>query len=85
MEIERARGDALVAAAAAGATIALALLSSRLPSVSLGRLATVVPLGVYAAYAFTRKGGPYAAVDTPRNWALAALLVGVTVLAVGAV
>jgi len=82
MEIERARGDLLVAASAGGATIVLAIVSSVVGSVAIGRLPTLVPLGVYLAYLFSRKGGPYGAGDTPRNWAAAAILAGLVVLSI---
>ncbi|VTT87787.1 hypothetical protein DM2_1121 [Halorubrum sp. DM2] len=85
MEIERAREDALVAASAAAATVAVALLSSFTALVSVGRLPTLAPLAVYALYLFSRKGGPYGAFDTARNWAVAAAATGVVVLAVSAV
>ncbi len=79
MEIERARGDLLVAASAAGATIVLAVVSRGIEAVTLGTLPTLAPLGVYLAYLFSRKGGPYGTMDTPRNWAVAAILAGLLV------
>jgi len=45
-----------------------------------GTLPTLAPLAVYAVYLFSRKGGPYGALDEPRNWAVAAALVGVIVV-----
>jgi len=85
MEIERAREDALVAASAAVATVAVALLSSFTDLVSVGRLPTLAPLAVYALYLLSRKGGPYGASDTAQNWAVAAAATGVGVLAVSVV
>ena len=82
MEIERAREDALVAGVAGAATVAIALLSSYTAVVSVPTLPTLAPLAVYALYLFSRKGGPYGAVDTARNWAIAAAVVGVLVVAV---
>jgi hypothetical protein len=35
---------------------------------------------VYALYLFSRKGGPYGAFDTARNWAAAAAVVGAAVV-----
>jgi len=84
MEIERAREDAVVAAGAGGATIAVALLSGVAGVVHVDTLPTLVPLAVYAVYLFSRKGGPYGAVDTARNWALAAVISGVVVVALSA-
>lgn len=81
MEIERAREDALVAAAAGGTTVAVALLSSVAEVVNVATLPTLIPLAVYAVYLFSRKGGPYGSLDTARNWALVALVSGVLVLA----
>lgn len=80
MEIERAREDALVAAAAGGTTVAIALLSGVAGVVGVATLPTLVPLAVYAVYLFSRKGGPYGSVDTAGNWALTALCSGVFVL-----
>ncbi len=85
MEIERAREDAIVAASAGGTTIAIALLSELVGVVDVDTLPTLAPLAVYAAYLFSRKGGPYGALDTHRNWAFTAVLVGVAVIAVSAV
>ena len=85
MEIERAREDAVVAAGAGGTTIGIALLSGVAGVVHVDTLPTLVPLAVYAVYLFSRKGGPYGAVDTARNWALAAVISGVVVLALSAV
>ncbi|WP_418284705.1 hypothetical protein [Halorubrum sp. DTA46] len=81
MEIERAREDALVAAAAGGTTVAIALLSGVAGIVDVATLPTLTPLAVYAVYLFSRKGGPYGSLDTARNWALAALCSGLLVLA----
>ncbi|MUW13548.1 hypothetical protein GJ633_01950 [Halorubrum sp. CBA1125] len=85
MEIERARDDVLVAAAAGGTTIAIALLSGVVGVVEVATLPTLAPLAVYAAYLFSRKGGPYGPLDDPRNWAVTAVLAGVVVLAAAAV
>ncbi|WP_418280318.1 hypothetical protein [Halorubrum sp. DTA98] len=80
MEIHRAREDVLVAGAAAGTTVAIALLSGFGLVATVGSLATLAPLFVYFVYRFTRKGGPYGTWDVPRNWMLASLIVGVGVL-----
>jgi hypothetical protein len=80
MEIERAREDAIVAASAGGTTIAIALLSGVAGVVNVATLPTLAPLAVYAAYLFSRKGGPYGSLDTPRNWAIAAVVVGGVIL-----
>ena len=85
MEIERAREDALVAGVAGATTIAIALLSSFTAIASVATLPTLAPLAVYALYLFSRKGGPYGTLDTARNWAVAAALVGVVILVVSAV
>lgn len=81
MEIDRAREDVLVAGTAAGTTVALAL-ASRFASPEIGVVGTLAPVFVYFAYLFTRKGGPYGAWDTARNWAVLAVLVGLVALAV---
>jgi len=85
MALDRAVDDALVAAGAGGATVAVALASSVAPTLSVETLPTLAPLGVYAVYLFSRKGGPYGSLDTPRNWALAAVVVAVVVLGTAAV
>jgi len=85
MEIERAREDAVVAASAGGTTVVIALLSGIAGVITVDTLPTLVPLAVYAVYLFSRKGGPYGAFDTARNWALAAALSGVVVLVLSAV
>lgn len=82
MELERAREDVLVAASAGATTIALALLSGVVDVINLAPLPTLAPLAVYAAYLFSRKGGPYGSIDHPRNWAIAAVVVGIIVLGV---
>ena len=83
MEIERAREDVLVAASAGLSTVVVALLSRFVSGVAVGTLPALAPLAVYLAYLFTRKGGPYGSIDTPRNWAVLAVAVGVVVLAIG--
>jgi hypothetical protein len=85
MEIERAREDLVVAASAGATTIAIAVLSGVAGVVDVGTLPPLAPLVVYAVYLFSRKGGPYGPLDEPRNWAIAAVLVGVIVVAAAAV
>jgi len=84
MEIERAREDAVVAASAGGTTVVIALVSGLAGIVSVDTLPTLVPLAAYAMYLFSRKGGPYGAFDTARNWAIAAALSGVVVIVLSA-
>ncbi|WP_193310165.1 hypothetical protein [Halorubrum halophilum] len=84
MEIERAREDLVVAASAGATTIALALLSGVVGLVDVSTVPTLAPLAVYAAYLFSRKGGPYGTFDRPRNWAAVAVLVGGLVVAASA-
>ena len=85
MEIARAREDLLVAASAGVTTVALAVASSAVATVTVGTIPALAPIAVYLAYLFSRKGGPYGAWDVPRNWALAAVGVGGIVLVLGAV
>ena len=80
MEIERAREDALVAAVGGATTVAIALLSSFTGLMSVATLPTLAPLAVYSLYLFSRKGGPYGAFDTARNWAVAAAATGAIVV-----
>ena len=84
MELDRARDDLLVAVTAAAVTVAVALAGRFVPVLSPGTLPTLAPVGVYFAYVFTRKGGPYGSLDTARNWALLAVIVGLGLLAYGA-
>ncbi len=76
---ESVRSDLTVAAAAAGAALLLTLALELVTARSIGLLPRTAPLFVYFAYAFTRKGGPYTSLDTPRNWALLAAGVAVAV------
>ncbi len=85
MEIARAREDLLVAASAGVTTVALAVASSAVATVTVGTIPALAPIAVYLVYLFSRKGGPYGPWDTPRNWALAAVGVGGIVLVLGAV
>ncbi|WP_435073357.1 hypothetical protein [Halorubrum sp. HHNYT27] len=80
MEIERAREDLFVAASAGVTMVAIAVLSSVTAVVSVGTLPTLAPLAVYGIYLFSRKGGPYGSFDEPRNWAIAAVVVGAAVV-----
>ena len=80
MQIERARDDLLVAGIAAGTTIGL-VIASRIGGVDgIGGLTTLGPIYVYFGYLFSRKGGPYGSIDTPRNWAIVTIGLGVAVL-----
>jgi len=85
MELERARADLLVAASAGATTIAVATLSGVVGVVDVGTLPSLAPLAVYALYRFSRKGGPYGSRDQPRNWAVAAAVVGAVVVLTTAV
>jgi len=85
MEIERARDDVVVAATAGGTTVALALLSGVAGVVDIPTVPALAPLVVYAAYLFSRKGGPYGSLDRPRNWAATAVLVGGIVVVAAAI
>jgi hypothetical protein len=84
MEFERAHEDLLVATIGAAATVLLALVSRGVAAVTVGPIGSLAPLGVYAAYRFSRKGGPYGSLDTARNWAILAGAVGGIVLLLGA-
>jgi len=81
MDFDSVHEDVAVAAAAAGCLVALALADRFVLGADPGPLVELVPAYVYFAYLFTRKGGPYASVDTPRNWAL--LVVIATLLTFG--
>lgn len=75
MDLERARGDVLVAGTAAGCAIALAVGGEFLLETTIPTLYRLTPLLVYVAYAFTRKGGPYGRYDVPSTWVVLVLLV----------
>jgi hypothetical protein len=81
MDLSDARQDLGVAAAAALGAVALTVGLDLLGGVAVSTPARVAPLVVYFAYLFTRKGGPYGSLDTPRNWTV--LVVVVTVAAGG--
>ncbi|GAB6878008.1 hypothetical protein JCM17823_02820 [Halorubrum gandharaense] len=81
MELDRAREDLVVAITAAAVTVSVALVGRFVPAIDPGTFPMLAPVGVYFAYVFTRKGGPYGALDTARNWAVLAVLVGIAVLA----
>lgn len=85
MEIERARDDLVVAASAGSATIVIALLSGVAGVLNVSTLPTLAPARRLRGYLFSRKGGPYGSLDRPRNWATAAVLVGVLVVAAASV
>ncbi|SEH43448.1 hypothetical protein SAMN05192561_1011033 [Halopenitus malekzadehii] len=73
MDLEDAREDVIVAAVAAVSTIAVAVVGRLVPVTDPGTVPTLAPIGVYLLYLFTRKGGPYTALDTVRNWGLLAV------------
>jgi len=79
MDLSDARTDLTVAVAAALGAVALTVGLDLLGGIHVPTPARLVPVGVYFAYLFTRKGGPYASVDTPRAWT--ALVVVATVAA----
>lgn len=81
MLAESTRDDLLVAVVVALSLVALALGNRFVLGTDPGLAVELSPLYVYLGYLLTRKGGPYAVVDTPRNWAL--LVVLVTVVAFG--
>ncbi|MXR40906.1 hypothetical protein GRX01_06075 [Halobaculum sp. WSA2] len=81
MDLSDAREDLGVAAAAALGALALTLGVDLLAGVPVSTPVRLAPVVVYFAYLFTRKGGPYGSLDTPRNWTV--LVVVVTVVAAG--
>lgn len=84
MTIERAREDVAVAASACLASVVVAVSSSLVSAITVETLPALAPIVVYIAYRFSRKGGPYGSIDTPRNWTALALVAGAVVLAAGA-
>lgn len=85
MDLTRAYEDLLVATVGATATVLLALISRSVTAVTVGTVESIAPLGVYAAYRLSRKGGSYGSLDTARNWAILAGVVGGIVLVLEAV
>ncbi|WP_096391102.1 hypothetical protein [Halopenitus persicus] len=83
MNLENAREDVIVAAAAAVSTIAVAVIGRVIPVADPGTVPSLAPIGVYLVYLFTRKGGPYTALDTVRNWSLLAIASALAALGYG--
>ncbi|QLG62403.1 hypothetical protein [Halorarum salinum] len=81
MDLDSVREDLLVAGVAAGGAVGLTLALELLADVSVPFWLEAAPLGVYFAYLFTRKGGPYGPYDTVRNWALLAAMVALAAAA----
>ncbi|UIO98858.1 hypothetical protein Hbl1158_09960 [Halobaculum sp. CBA1158] len=77
MDLADVREDLIVAGTAALGAVVLAVGVDLLAGIPVSTPARLAPLVVYFAYLFTRKGGPYAAVDTPRNWTVLVVLVTV--------
>jgi hypothetical protein len=83
MNLEDAREDVIVAAAAAVSTVAVAVIGRVVPAADPGTVPSLAPIGVYLLYLFTRKGGPYTALDTVRNWSLLAVVSALVALGYG--
>lgn len=77
MDFSDVSDDLLVAVVAAVGALVLAVGLDALAGVPTSTPVRLAPIVAYFAYLFTRKGGPYAAVDTPRNWAILVALVTV--------
>lgn len=75
MDLDRARDDLLVAGVAAGCAIALTLGFEYALSAPIPLQYRLTPLLIYVLYTVTRKGGPYGRYDTPKTWAILAVLV----------
>ena len=75
MEFDSVRDDLLVAGVAAACAVGLTLSLVVVGGVAVPLPLRTAPLAVYFAYLFSRKGGPYGSVDTPRNWAVLTVLV----------
>ena len=81
MDLSDARADLTVAVAAALGAVALTVGLDLLAGVPVSTPVRLVPVAVYFLYLFTRKGGPYAAVDTPRVWTAVVVLATVAAAA----
>ncbi|MEZ3143314.1 hypothetical protein [Halobaculum sp. MBLA0143] len=81
MDLDSTKEDTLVAASAAGTAVAVTVVTELLLNLDAALWLRVLPLAVYLVYLFSRKGGPYGSLDTPRTWSAAAVVTGV--LAVG--
>lgn len=69
-----ARGDLLVAAAAAGATVGLTLLVRVVLSLPLGVLPRAAPLAVYPLYVLFGRGDTGSRLENPLLWAAVGVL-----------
>jgi len=76
--------DVVVSAAAAGCTVGVALAAYAV-GWALPAYLKLAPLGVYFAFAFTRRRELPEGVDTVGNWVAGAVGVAVLALGVGAV
>lgn len=82
MDLESTKEDTLVAGAAAGTAVAVTVVTELLLNLDAPLWLRALPLIVYLLYLFSRKGGPYGSLDTPRTWSLAAVASGLVAVAV---
>ncbi|MFC7137086.1 hypothetical protein [Halobaculum litoreum] len=85
MDLDDAREDLTVAGAAAAGALVLTVGVDLLVGIAVSTPLRLAPLVVYFAYLFSRKGGPYGAVDTARNWIVLVVLVTLAAAAYAAV
>ncbi|MEZ3114354.1 hypothetical protein RYH80_00235 [Halobaculum sp. MBLA0147] len=83
LDIESAKRDLVVAAAAAATAVLVTVVTEVVLGLGVSILLRAVPLYVYFLYRFTRKGGPYASIDTHRTWAVLAAVSGLAIVAYG--
>ncbi len=72
--------DVLVAAVAAGCTVAFTLVTAYGLGVDASAVVRMVPLAPYFAYLFTRRADLPPALDSPRNWSLLTVAVTLALL-----
>ncbi|MFC7070300.1 hypothetical protein [Halobaculum lipolyticum] len=77
MDLDDARDDLVVAGTAAAGALLLTVGVDLLAGIAVSTPLRLTPLVVYFAYLFSRKGGPYGALDTPRNWTVLVAVVTV--------
>ena len=77
--------DAVVAAVAAGCTVAFTLLTVYALDADVGVAVRMAPIVPYFAYLFTRQADLPPAFDSPRNWSLLTVAVTLALLAYYAV
>ncbi|MFB6280913.1 MAG: hypothetical protein ABEH40_02720 [Haloferacaceae archaeon] len=79
---DEVRADLLVAGTAAASAVALSLVSRVLFDIPIGPALRLAPLGVYPLYLLFGRGDTGSAIEDPRPWAAASVLVALVVFGI---